>query len=142
MLPKGIKVKPTRKSLDRFHYFAQCEDEKRLPEIPMDADGWSAAECFHVWETFGKTLPCREPVLLTRALNGKEWHGLNVTHLAEDYVGRLLFAAEIKSNYPEWVQRDILGRAAQIAMRDIGFVPTFVRTGEDFTTLKSVDGMN
>jgi hypothetical protein len=131
-----IKTRPSKKSLLRFQYFAECEDVKRLPEIPMDENGRTAAECFHVHETYGKLLPCRDPVLLTRALNGKKWHGLTVTNCAQDYVDRLLFACEIKAKYPEWVQRDILGRAAQLATEQIGFVPTFVKTGEDFTTLE------
>jgi len=134
-LPKGVKTRPTRRSLSRFAYFAECDDDKRLPEIPMDANGWTAAECFHVHETFGHLLPCKDPVMLTRALNGKQWHGLTVTNCAEDYIGRLLFAFELKANYPEWVRQDILGRARQLAQRDLGYVPKFVLTGEDFTTL-------
>lgn len=131
-----IKTTPTKKGLLRFQYFEACEDVKRLPEIPMDENGYTAAECFHVHETYGKNLPCKEPVLLSRALNGKAWHGVTVTNCAQDYIDRLLFAYEIKANYPEWVQRDTLGRAAQLAMEQIGFVPTFVKTGEDFTTLE------
>ena len=73
--------------------------------------------------------------MLTRALNGKQWHGLNVTNCAEDYIGRILFASELKANYPEWVMQDILGRARQLAQRDLGYVPTYVSTGEYFTTL-------
>ena len=102
----------------------------------MEPAGYSAAECFHVHETYGVSLPCREPELLTRALNGKQWHGVTVTNCAQDYVDRILFASELKSNYPEWVQKDILGRASQLALAQIGFVPSFVKTGEDFTTLK------
>ena len=134
---KRIKTKPTRRGLLRFQYFSECEDTKRLPEIPMSASGHTAAECFHVHETYGRLLPCKEPVLLARALNGKEWHGLTVTNCAQDYVDRLLFASEIKANFPEWVQRDIRGRAAQLAGEQLGWVPTFVRTGEDFSTLKT-----
>lgn len=100
----------------------------------MVEGGHSAAECFHAHETHGVTLPCREPVLLSRALNGKEWHGVNVTNCAQDYVDRLFFASDL-ANYPDWVQRDILGRASQLAMEQLGFVPTFVRTGKDFTTI-------
>jgi hypothetical protein len=131
-----MNVKPTKKSLARFAYFSQCEDELRLPPIKHDPDGYSAAECFHVRETYGKTIPCREPVLLTRAINGKEWHGVNVTNIAEDYVGRITFASDLLT-YPDWVRRDILGRAKQIAMQVIGFVPTFVSTGRDFTAMKA-----
>lgn len=79
-------------------------------------------------------LPCKEPDTLSRSLNGKAWHGVTVTAIAEDYVGRMLFAEDL-AFYPPWVQRDILGRASQIAIKQIGFVPTFVRTGQDFTTL-------
>jgi len=132
-----MKIKPTRKGIDRFRYFSQCGDVLRHLPTPMDPKGFTALECFHQRESTGETMPCREPELLDRALNGKEQHGLNVTHLAEDYVGRILFASEIKANYPEWVQRDILGRARQIAQSILGWVPTFVETGEDFTTIQT-----
>lgn len=118
-----------------FDYFSRCEDTLRMPEIRLDPDGLTAAECFHCHETYGKTPGCREPELLSRALNGKEQHGLTVTMIAEDYIGRIMFAAELKENYPDWVRRDILGRAAQLAQASVGYVPTYVQTGEDFTTL-------
>lgn len=130
-----MKVQPTRRSLARFEYFSQCQDTLRLPAVPLDPDGYTAAECFHVSETFGKTLPCREPELFARALNGKEQHGLNVTHVAEDYIGRIVFAKDLKEWFPEWVRKDILGRAGQLAMQTIGYVPTFVKIGEDFSTM-------
>lgn len=129
-------IKVTRKSLARFKYFAQCEDTKRLPAIPFSPEGHSAALCFHAHETFGQSLPCREPDLLARALNGKEHHGITVTNCAQDFIDRLLFSCEIETQYPDWVQRDILGRASQLSMIQLGFVPTFVRTGKDFTTTK------
>jgi hypothetical protein len=133
-----IKTRPTKRSRDKFDYFSECEDVHRLPEVLMVADGYSAVECFHVLETYGKTLPCREPVLLSRAINGKQWHGVTVANCAEDYaITRLLFACEIKANYPKWVQREILSMAAKIAPEKIGFVPTFVKTGDDFTTINS-----
>lgn len=86
-------------------------------------------------ETHGELPPCVEPELLSRALNGKQWHGVTVAMLAEDYVGRLLFASELKENYPEWVRQEVLAQAGKIAVQQIGFVPTFVATGEDFSTL-------
>ena len=133
-----MKIKPTKRSLSRFEYFKLCTEVRRLSQIPFSENGKTAAECFHVHETFGKLIECREPELFMRALNGKERHGLSVTHCAEDYVGRLLFADELKAFYPEWVRKDILGRASQIAMNTIGYIPEFVRTGEDFTTLTKV----
>lgn len=107
-----------------------------MPAIPHDPAGFSALECFHHRESVGgELLPCREPELLARALNGKEQHGISVTMIAEDYVGRITFASDIKANYPAWVQRDILGRARQIALELLGYVPTFVASGEDFSTI-------
>lgn len=132
---KKMTIKLTKRALRAFEYFAQCQDEKRMPEIPFAADGYSAAECFYARETYGDQLPCREPVLLARALNGKAWHGLTVTMCAEDYLGRILFASDLK-RYPESVRGEILSRAAQLALERIGFVPTFVKTGEDFSTIE------
>jgi hypothetical protein len=132
---QGLKLRPTRRSLESFEYFSKCDDDKRLDPLPYDPAGFSAAECFHVSETYGKLPPCREPDLLTRALNGKQWHGLSVTQCAEDYLDRILFAADLKANYPEWVRKDILGRARQLAVAKFGYVPGFVSSGEDFSTL-------
>lgn len=102
----------------------------------MAAEGVTAIEAFSHRETHGGgLLPTRQPELLSRAMNGKDWHGLTVMNCAEDYVGRILFADDLKMDYPEWVRRDILGQAAKIAMRVHGYVPTFVLTGEDFSTL-------
>ncbi len=130
-----MKIRPTRRAAEQFAYFSQCEDTLRLPAIPHDPAGYTALECFHHRESVGgELLPCREPQLLARALNGKEQHGMSVTMIAEDYVGRITFASDIKANYPVWVQRDILGRARQIALQLLGYVPTFVSTGEDFST--------
>jgi hypothetical protein len=124
-----MKIKPTPKGLERFRYFSLCADSKRLPPLAMDLTGYTASECFHAHETYGKTLPCREPELLARALNGKEWHGLTVTMVAEDLIAGLCSAAEIRSTYPVWVVRDILGRAGQLAHLKLGFVPRFIREG-------------
>lgn len=132
---KMPRVKVTAKSFAQFEYFSKCQDDKLLETIPLDPLGYSAAECFHSSETYGKQMPCREPELLTRAINGKKWHGVSVTHCAEDYIDRILFARELKENYPEWVRQDILGRARKLALDRVGYVPTFVKTGEDFTTL-------
>lgn len=135
MRSERIKVKPTRKSLLRFEYFSKCNDALRLPAIAYIEGGYSAAECFHAHETYGVDLPTCEPELLSMALNGKQWHGVDVTNLAEDYIGRVLFASDLKSNYPAWVRKDVLGRAKQLSRQKMGWVPKYVETGEDFTTL-------
>jgi hypothetical protein len=126
--------KITNRSKKKFEYFSQCEDALRLPKIKYNKNGYTAEECFHAFETWGSLLPCCEPELLTRALNGKEQHGMTVTMIAEDYIDRLIFAIEIERNYPEWVQKDIFGRASQLAQAKIGFIPKFVSEKADFTT--------
>lgn len=120
------KIKVSKRALEKFNYFAQCQDTKRLPEILFDVNGYTAVECFHVHESEGKQLPCNEPVLLSRALNGKEWHGLTVTNCAEDFISGLFFKSDLVK-YPDWVKQDIIGRATQLALVKIGFVPTFLR---------------
>lgn len=127
--------RPTRKSSDKFEYFLLCEDENRLPSIEYWDDGYTALECFHALESWGELLPCREPKLLSRAMNGKHQHGITVTMIAEDYIDRLIFACEIDSNYPAWVSAEIYARAGQIAEQKLGFRPTFIRAKKDFTTL-------
>ena len=129
-------MKVTRKAKERFNYFVSCQDTKRLPAILFVPEGNTALECFFAHETYGQTLPTKEPELFSRALNGKERHGLTVTMVAEDYIGRLTFASELKENYPPWVRKDILGRAKQLSMQQLGWVPKFIETGEDFTTVK------
>ena len=132
------KIKPSKNSLEKFTYFSQCMDSLRLPKIELEPDGYSAAECFHVYETYGELYPCREPELLSRALNGKASHGVTVTMCAEDFIGRILFSSEINANYPSWVADEIYSRARQICKERLGFVPTFVETGKDFTLLFSI----
>lgn len=118
-------MKISNRLRDRFDYFTQCKDTLRLPQIEFVDDGYSALECFNAHESLGKTLPCREPKLLSQALNGKEQHGMTMTMIAEDFVSGLFFQSDLVK-YPEWVQCDILGRASQIAYQTIGFVPKFI----------------
>jgi len=135
MITKDKKLKVSNKSRAKFDYFSQCEDALRLPQTSMVEDGYSAMECFHALESTGSKLPCREPELLDRALNGKEQHGMTVTMVAEDYLDRLIFCSEIETNYPNWVANEMYARAEQLAPQRIGFIPTFVLNRKDFTTL-------
>lgn len=133
-----MKKKPSKRGAARFEYFSRCGDKLRLPAIPYDEVGDTALVCFHVRETYGVTLPCREPELLARALNGKEQHGLTVSMVAEDFARhRLIFTSEIKEQYPKWVADDIFARAAKMAKLLFGFVPTFIRDALDFSELGS-----
>ena len=125
-------MKISKRNKDAFDYFSQCLDSKRMPSIPYVEKGLSALFCFSFYETHGKIPHTNEPELLGRALNGKVFHGVTVTMLAEDYIDRILFADEL-DNYPGWVRKDILGRARQLCKQRLGFIPAFVQTGKDFT---------
>ncbi len=127
-------MKISSRARERFQYFALCQDSHRLPPLAEDPAGRSALECFHEHETHGRLPPCREPGLLGRALNGKSFHGITVRAMAEDFVGRLLFASDLES-LPEFVRQEVLAQSAKLALRTIGFVPTFIRTGSDCSTL-------
>lgn len=109
-----------------FQHFAQCQDTKRLPAIPLVPDGHTAAECFHARETYGKDIPCREPVLLARALNGKAWSGLTTTMVAEDFLAGMVSAEEIRTQYPPVISKEIITRSKQLALISPGFVPSFI----------------
>ena len=109
-----------------FEHFAQCQDTKRLPAIPLVPDGHSAAECFHARETYGKDIPCHEPELLSRALNGKAWSGLTTTMVAEDFLAGMVSAEEIRTQYPPVISKEIVTRSKQLALISPGFVPSFV----------------
>lgn len=129
------QITPTKNSISKFQYFSSCQDSLSDRKIPVDETGYSAEECFHAYETYGELPPCREPELLNRAFNGKKRHGVLVDNCGQDYYDRQLFARELKQNYPEWVRVEILKRASQISLAELGFIPEFIETGEDFTTI-------
>lgn len=119
-----MKISPRAKRA--FEHFAQCQDTQRLPRIEFAPSGASALEAFTSHESLGVLPPCREPELLSRALNGKEWNGLTCTIVAEDLVDGLATREEITTNYPPAVASEIFGKAKKIAMAKVGFVPQFV----------------
>lgn len=124
-----MKIKISNRGRAMFEHFAQCQDKARLPEIPLAENGFTALEVFCHHESHGgELLPCREPELLSRALNGKEWNGLTVTMVAEDLLSGLAFVPEVRSSYPPTVAKAIFSRARQLALQTIGFVPTFLET--------------
>lgn len=139
-----MKIK--QKTQAKYAWYLSCSrtDEPRpLEQIPMEEGGVSALEAFHAFESRGERLGCREPLLLERFFKGKEWHGVTVKTVAEDYVGRVVFSKEIKEGYPEWVADEIFAAAARIAIntKSIGYVPTFIRDKRDFSeTVKLPSG--
>ena len=101
----------------------------------MCEDGQTAIVCFHTYESTGKIPPCREPELLERYLAGKAWHGVTIANCAEDFIGRILFSAEIKANYPSWVADEIFCQAEKLCREKHGFVLKFVKNRRDYSEL-------
>jgi hypothetical protein len=102
--------------------------------IVFDDKGVSACEAFYMYETHGKLLPTWQSVLLAQALLGKKAHGITVANLAEDYVGRLVFASELQA-LPKWVSNEVYELAQKVALAQLAWIPTFVRDKQDVTTM-------
>lgn len=132
-----MKIKQSTR--EKYAYFLSCTrpDEPRpLNRIAMVADGKTAIECFHIFESTGELPACREPELLERYLKGKEWHGVTVQTVAEDFaISRIAFSKEINANYPPWVADEIFQQAKKIALNKIGYMPTFVEESMDWSDL-------
>lgn len=100
------------------------EDEPRpLVKIKEDQNGKSAIECFHSIESCGKSIPCKEPLLLERYLTGKMWHGVTVENLVAGLKEGTLLVFEL-SQYPEWVANEVLSQYVKV----LGWKPKFVET--------------
>lgn len=131
-----MKIKPkTREKYARFLSLTREDEPRPLARIPMDEKGVTAIEAFHAHESWGKVLPTREPLLLERYYAGKQWHGVTVQMVAEDYVLNrpLITSREIKEHYPAWVADEIFAQAAKIAQERLGCIPKFVSDRKDFS---------
>lgn len=130
-----MKIKQkTRDKYARFLSLPRADEPRPLERIVQDESGHSAIDCFHALESRGEMMPCREAVLLERYLAGKAWHGVTVAMVAEEFaINRLVFSAEIKAWYPEWVAEEIFAQARKVARQKLGYVPTFVEKARDFS---------
>lgn len=128
------------KTREKYSWYWGCAkgNGNRLVPVEFSPKGRSAIECFHMLETYGTLPPTREPDTLGCYLNGKATHGITVAAVAEDFVGRVIFSAEIKANYPAWVAEEIFQLASKVAEKTLGFVPTFVRNRKDFSEFDTV----
>lgn len=118
------------------HFLALGAKECRpLPSerIPLEEQGDTAINCFHILESMGQYWPCREPLILEQYITGKKLHGVTVDMLAEDVFSRVIFNNEVWANYPEWMAKEIFAAAGKVAMRCVGFIPKFISSGHDFT---------
>lgn len=133
-------MKIRKRALEKYARFLSLtrDDEPRpLSKEPMVKYGVRALEAFHLFESCGTRVATCEPLLLERYKQGKEWHGVTVAMVAESFaVDRLITSKEIKTDYPEWVAKEIFSAAERIANNRFGYVPTFVRNHRDYSEAK------
>jgi hypothetical protein len=128
-------VKISAKAREKYAWFLSLgrDEPRRLSPIAKHTEGISALDAFHTHESTGRLPATSEPAVLESLLTGKEVHGITVRAVAEDFVGRVAHSAEIRAAYPAWVAGEIFAQAKRIARQTIGFVPSFVANGRDFS---------
>ena len=80
----------------------------------------------------GIKMPTREWELVKRVQEGKMSINLQMKMWAED-VGYLLMPNELWSyckDYPLWVFRGTMEQSKKRIMKEVGFIPTFMRVGD------------
>lgn len=113
----------------------QCGDH----EIPTyDPNGECGKYSFLCLEN-GIFVPTQELDILRRVMNGKMSINLQMKLWSED-VGLFLMPKELSEycqGYPEWVFRGTLEQSKRRYMKEIGFVPSFIKValGEPPNTL-------
>ena len=103
----------------------QCGNHE-LP--PYDPNGVDAKYSFLCLEN-GYKVPTKEIELVKQALNGKMSVNLQIKLWAED-IGFLLMPNELYSycrGYPTWVYEATINQAKQRLMKEMGYIPTFMR---------------
>lgn len=129
------KIRPTRKALDDFAFFFGT-DLDMIGVEPIgepDPNGYSALECWYAHDTYGQTLPCRDPELLAKVERSKKSWNLQIKIWAEDIAdGTILKRDEFRYycdrlNAPEWIFEATMNQAAKICRQKVGFVPSYAR---------------
>lgn len=137
-------MKISKRGKEAFAYYMSYEQSPACllaavvtEGIVSDTNGIYALEAFYMHETHGKLPPTCQPTILAQALLGKKSHGITVANLSEDYVGRLVYACELQA-LPKWVVDEVFALAQKVALEQLGWIPTFVRNKQDFTTMSEV----
>jgi hypothetical protein len=124
-----MKIKKSTQDKYKWYLNLCRNDEPRpLQLIPLASGGVTAIESFHCFESTGKQLPTKEPLLLEKYMQGKVWHGVTVENVSKSLVERLVLTSEL-NQYPTWVKNEIIQQASKLANLTIGYVPTFVKKG-------------
>lgn len=100
-------------------------------EVPYSEDGVDAKAAFYYLDSQGKRVPCREHKLFQRVLTAKKQLNLTIEMWSEDVVSCLIRLEEIKKwceddKFPDWVYESAVRQTKKRALRELGFIPTFI----------------
>jgi hypothetical protein len=108
-----------------FPKIFECGSHELPPYEPNGEDGMFTFLCLEN----GYKVPTKEYELVKRVQEGKMSINLQMKLWGED-VGLLLMPNELKSyckNYPEWVFRGTMNQGIKRFMKEVGFIPTFMK---------------
>jgi hypothetical protein len=98
-----------------------------------DPNGYSALECYFMFDSQGKHLPCRGVDNLNKVIRGKKSWNLQVKLWAEDMgseLGLLLMPEELHeycNSLPSWIEKSVLNQAKKIKMKNNdGYCPSYI----------------
>jgi hypothetical protein len=108
-----------------------------IPPIKGDPNGEEAKYAFLCWEN-GIQVPCREPELFQRAIEGKMTVNFQIEQWSEGMWEKqlqcpLFFPEEIFEycrGYPKWVFKSVIEQTKKRVMTDLGFIPTWLKRGD------------
>lgn len=124
-----MKIK--KATAEKYAYLlslTRADEPRPIEREKNDANGQTALACFHVLESTGERLPCREPELLERYLSGKKTHGITVGMAAEDLAfNGLTTREEIGKCFPAWVAAESVAAARRAFVARNGFTPKFLK---------------
>lgn len=128
---RSTKRKEFLENWDLYLNFTQiftCHPDELPPNDPNGEDGMYSFVCLEN----GIKMPTREWNLVKRVQEGKMSVNLQMKLWSQD-VGYLLMPNELWTyckNYPLWVFQGTMEQSKKRILKEVGFIPTFMRVGD------------
>ena len=111
--------KVTGKVTDLFDLYIQCSKVFTFfgsshDHMIWDGDGVTALQAFNAQDSMGLNVPCRQPFLFKKALDGKAGLNFQIKQWAEGIRDGLFLPFEFRNVYPwlpEWVWDSVRGQS-------------------------------
>lgn len=131
----SLRIKVSASAEAEFNFYSRTDLDMIGHSVghsfDYDPEGHSALECWWYKDTHGKTIPCRDPLALGKAVRGKASVNLQVRMWAQDVADHALLGQRELLDYthgwPSWVLLAVLNQATSIAVGELGFAPRFCR---------------